>query len=282
MENFGFQYSGTENSPRMIRVLVHKIATPIEHIINACHPEEWVLDYNINTPKLFNRVEGSNWFLRPPGTAHLYRPGTRYWERCDYSENSYVQCAFITFRGEMPFLRSMTENKMNFAQIVDENCDLKEAMIATAQAATGNRGYWKCMAEFCRAMELLESASAFPENSCRYILSRENSQHRTLAEQVLEYLEQNYRKPIEMQELAEMFQCSPSTIAHKFRAEFKTTVVEQLQKIRIQQSIPLLQRGFPLKVIAAETGFANEFYFSRVFRKIIGASPREYRKKLLS
>lgn len=55
--------------------------------------------------------------------------------------------------------------------------------------------------------------------------------------------------------------------------------MEMLMRIRVERSIPLLLAGYSLKEIAKKVGVANEFYYSRISRKIIGVSPREYQSR---
>lgn len=48
----------------------------------------------------------------------------------------------------------------------------------------------------------------------------------------------------------------------------------------MEQSLPLLLKGMPLKTVAEETGFSNAFYYSQVFKRRIGVSPARYRRGL--
>jgi AraC-like DNA-binding protein len=66
-----------------------------------------------------------------------------------------------------------------------------------------------------------------------------------------------------------------------FKEETGLTPLEHLTVLRINRAKKLL-RATPYQSIgsiAAGCGFSDEFYFSRVFRKETGISPREYRKK---
>ncbi len=57
------------------------------------------------------------------------------------------------------------------------------------------------------------------------------------------------------------------------------TFIDYLTSVRIRKAIELLHSG-ELKIyeIAELTGYANQHYFSNVFKKNLGVSPAEYRR----
>ncbi len=70
---------------------------------------------------------------------------------------------------------------------------------------------------------------------------------------------------------------SESGLSHRYRQESGETLFDTLLRIRVEQSLPLLQSGKRLKNIAPEVGFSNEFYYSRIFKRIYGKPPASYR-----
>ena len=54
--------------------------------------------------------------------------------------------------------------------------------------------------------------------------------------------------------------------------------MDYLQMIRIAKSKELLRENMPVKVVAQRVGFQDALYFSKIFKKIEGCSPREYRE----
>ena len=54
---------------------------------------------------------------------------------------------------------------------------------------------------------------------------------------------------------------------------------ECLNKIRIQHAMELLKSSAdPLAVIAQKVGFNDQYYLSKIFKKMLGVSPREFKK----
>lgn len=270
----GSHYSDADDRPHPAEVIYHEVLRETSDGKMCRHPNFWVLDYSMKGISEF-KVDGLEWQERRPGTAHLYPPGKYYWER--YPEGISA-CGHFLFRGGSFALWKLVDNSAGFAQIIDPEHQLMNSIRAGASAATnGNRGYWRFCEAFGKAMELLETLSTPDNPDWRYTLSGKNPPL-PLARKVAEFLERHCRENITMELLARTFRCSKSTLAHKFKQEFGETVFNMLLRIRIEQSLPLLLRGMTLKEVAEAAGFANEFYYSRIFRKVHGVSPGEYRR----
>ena len=107
--------------------------------------------------------------------------------------------------------------------------------------------------------------------------SEKNSQITGLAE-VLSYINCNYRKKITLKELAAFAKMSESSLNRMFHLAVKESPVNYCNQLRIHKAIILLlNTGLTVSEIAAATGFEDSNYFSRLFRQVIGASPRAYR-----
>lgn len=84
---------------------------------------------------------------------------------------------------------------------------------------------------------------------------------------------------VSIEELAEQVFLSPSRLAHLFREQVGVSIVRWREDQRIIRAKLLLQTTpLPVAVIGQQTGYDDQFYFSRVFKKRVGVSPSEYRK----
>ena len=93
---------------------------------------------------------------------------------------------------------------------------------------------------------------------------------------ILSYIEQNYMNPIALAEVAEHIHLCESECTRLFKRHMNTTLFSFLQEYRIERSLEYLSTHESISNIAGKTGF------SKVFSKIKGCSPREYRKNLIS
>jgi len=109
---------------------------------------------------------------------------------------------------------------------------------------------------------------------------REKTEPRWLS-QCLDVLHASVDRPVPIVELAETLDLHPVYMAREFRRRFRRTVGDYARRLRIQRACGLLgQRERQLADIAAETGFADQSHFTRVFQATIGCSPAAYRSLL--
>lgn len=270
----GFKYTETDR-PFPVAAISHERFRPTATTKQCIHPDLWVLDYCIINSGKF-ALENLPWQKRPLNTAHLYPPGKLYMEAADPGKS---KSGFFLFKGESAALRRLVDNPAGFAQIIDRNLALQDLLRAGVQAASaGNQGYWQLNMIFCKLMEILEHLTRDEEIPWRYTLADHPVENLTVPQKIAAYLEQNYQNRLTLDILAERFKCSKSNIVHKFKQEYGESAMEMLIRIRVEQSLPLLLSGHTLKEIAEAVGFANEFYYSRLFRKTMGISPKNYRQ----
>lgn len=92
-----------------------------------------------------------------------------------------------------------------------------------------------------------------------------------------DYVEQNYRLKITVEELAERSGYSPSHFARVFTKVYDTSPIQYVNQIRIMHAKNLLRTGqYTIAQIAQECGFSNVYYFSRCFKQITGTTPAKW------
>lgn len=98
--------------------------------------------------------------------------------------------------------------------------------------------------------------------------------------QVKEYIDKQYAEKITLEELASTFFIDKYYLAKSFKEQFGLTISSYLQTIRITHAKKLLRFSEKsIEQIAASVGISDPAYFSRLFRRVEGVSPSEYREK---
>ena len=101
--------------------------------------------------------------------------------------------------------------------------------------------------------------------------------------QIIQYLEKHYREPFSMKGLSD-----ETGFSYKYAAEiFKKQTGEQVKNYYIMLKIKkakrlLCESDMSIGQISDYLGFGDQFYFSNVFKKNVGSSPREFRESKIT
>ena len=99
-------------------------------------------------------------------------------------------------------------------------------------------------------------------------------------EQIHKYIERSYHENITLTALAEQYHMDASYLSRTFSQKYGETIIAFLTRIRMEKAAELMKdQDKKLETISFLVGYDDYNYFSRVFRKKVGCSPREYRNK---
>ena len=97
----------------------------------------------------------------------------------------------------------------------------------------------------------------------------------------LEYIKKNYMNKISLNDVAYVSNISPSYFSKVFKEEMGMNFNNYLNKVRVDNGKRLLMDdSIPLVDVAFMTGFEDQSYFSKVFKRITGVSPGKYRESM--
>lgn len=113
-----------------------------------------------------------------------------------------------------------------------------------------------------------------------YVFDFSQFQHANALRQVVGYIRTHYAERITLAGAAREVWLSPNYLSSVFSAEMGTSFSAYVRSIRIEKSKELL-RSTHLTVaeIATATGFVDQSYFTKVFTRVVGHSPTQYRRK---
>ncbi|NEW80938.1 MAG: AraC family transcriptional regulator [Mariniphaga sp.] len=98
--------------------------------------------------------------------------------------------------------------------------------------------------------------------------------------QSINFMLENLRKKLKLGDIARETGLSASHYSRLFLNRTGHPPIDYFIQLKIQRACRLLDNsGWTIADVSRETGFDDQFYFSRVFRKVMDMSPAEYRKR---
>lgn len=100
----------------------------------------------------------------------------------------------------------------------------------------------------------------------------------TVADMAKKYINENIGGKISIGDICHVLNCSKSTLLTTFKKQYGITVNTYITEQRLAIAVRLLsESNMTISEIAAETGFSDQSYFSKVFSAKYGVPPSEYR-----
>ncbi len=116
----------------------------------------------------------------------------------------------------------------------------------------------------------------------RYIKEGKQTKNDTIndIERAVHYFNENYSKPISIEQYASEHLMSVNWFIHNFKNVMKVPPMQYIVSLRIAAAKGYLENSNKnITEIANTIGYDNSLYFSRLFRKYTGVTPSEYRKR---
>ena len=115
---------------------------------------------------------------------------------------------------------------------------------------------------------------------CIDFLSSERDKLNPAVRQVLEYMQSNYVKDINLKCIASNFNISPAYLGYLFNKEIGDTFTNYLNMLRVEKAKELLiNTSLKANEISEKVGYINTNYFPIIFKKLTGFSTSEFKKK---
>lgn len=265
--------------------------------------DEYVL-YVLRDGDLYLQEDGvryhltaGDFFLLEPGLPHVgYQKAA-----CDYYYAHFTHPDMRRALDDASALETMAENRQK--SLISYNLDVEDpigsvtylpkqfhlpgtahiAQLHTAVECYNNRE------EHYKRMTSAQIHCFFLQVAHEYLMAeRVNAQRRRrksdiVAEQVVEYLNQNYAQTITSEGLAERFEMNFDYMNRVVSSITGHPIFSYLNILRINHAKQLIATtDLPFSEIAYLVGIEDRYYFSKLFRKLTGLSPTEYYKETRS
>lgn len=120
------------------------------------------------------------------------------------------------------------------------------------------------------------------EDICQKILDiqRETSQDQTLSKQIQEYIQENYQDAdLNISITSQHFDLTPAYLSSIYKKQTGGSLLEYINTVRITHAEQFLEQGYSVVEVAQMSGFRDSGTFIRAFKKKMGVTPGQLKKK---
>jgi len=154
---------------------------------------------------------------------------------------------------------------------------LGEAQELLDSAFPGPSGLWRVLFSAPSPRAASAWLSAFGEKVVSRLESAEMRSRNPLVSGVKRYVMENYSSRLTLVDLAERFEVSPNHLSTLFKKYAGLGFAEYVAQVKIEKAKELIAGGgYKMFQVAQLLGFEDAFYFSKVFKRVSGMSPREF------
>lgn len=116
-------------------------------------------------------------------------------------------------------------------------------------------------------------------DACRNVMVKRGERTNDIIDNAKNYIDANFHKDISLDDISRQMNLSSYYFSKLFKEETGENFVEFLTKVRIDRARELLKTpDLSMKEICSEVGYSDPNYFSRIFKKVVGQTPTEYRE----
>ncbi len=110
-----------------------------------------------------------------------------------------------------------------------------------------------------------------------YYLFSDRETNRDVCKQVNDYIRLNYMQELTVESISSRFGLNRRYLSRIFKAKYGVAGKEYIVTVRCHMAAEFLKNGYNVSEAALMTGYSDQFGFSKMFRKVVGTSPSEYK-----
>lgn len=158
--------------------------------------------------------------------------------------------------------------------------DYKKRKLSTWDITSGKFNYnhlYRCQTIQAFADCIIEDFCAL----CEGLKKQTRDSEHTVIERLVQYLNEHMDEDVGHDVLAAKYRMHPGYLSRLFKQEMGETLSEYMLRIKIEKAAGLLKEGhYKIGQIAKMVGYSTSSYFSIMFKKYTGLSPREYSQRI--
>ncbi|MCJ8154942.1 AraC family transcriptional regulator [Chryseobacterium sp. SSA4.19] len=237
--------------------------------------------------KLENKTGYFDYF---PGESVLVAPGETMVIDFPEADETPSQCISLSLNPEfiedslnhLNYHTPKTDETSRWNIELDEyflfnNPSLASATNNIMRIAMDDNSQKDIMADFA----LKELLIRLMQTQARNMVEKNRAKHQSRISFVVDYIRKNLHQKLSVESIAKLAYVSKSNFFKMFKDELGTSPNEFILHERITKAKELLASRNSIKETAYQTGFSDTNYFTRVFKQLVGTTPKSYQDKII-
>lgn len=217
------------------------------------------------------QVKANQYFILPANKAHAYAsnnedPWTIYW--------IHFRGTLASYYGEDALEPTTVSASLN-SRIADRNNIFEDIFLTLSDGYT------------IENLRYTASLLHFYLGSLRYLpiyrrchKGEKTDENCTLVNAILKFMEENIERQLTLKDIANYTGYSASHLSSLFSNSTGHSLMNYFNMLKVKKACELLDTtNLKITQVSCMVGIEDSLYFSRLFRKIIGISPKQYREK---
>ncbi|OIN60253.1 AraC family transcriptional regulator [Arsenicibacter rosenii] len=140
--------------------------------------------------------------------------------------------------------------------------------------------HFRQLMELLAIFQLLATSAEAMLLHSRPVEQAYNQRQQDRIQQIYRFIDQHYQRRMEVSELADLTNLTPAAFCRYFRQMTRMTFTEYVNQYRVVQAKKGLLQGRSVTEACFESGFESLSYFNRVFRRVTGQNPLQFKKDM--